>query len=131
MRKMFGFDMDESFVWCQDENEDRITELEHRLDTIENKLDFIIFNLEKEQMKLTKHIDFVENIYNSIKYPFHFFLDVINEVEIVFRLFFSICSSGRFKDDFFCKDKLGEDELDEDELEGKDKLGEDELECKK
>jgi uncharacterized protein YaaN involved in tellurite resistance len=80
MRKMFGFDMDESFVWCQDENEDRITELEHRLDTIENKLDFIIFNLEKEQMKLTKHIDFVENIYNSIKYPFHFFLDVINEV---------------------------------------------------
>jgi chromosome condensin MukBEF complex kleisin-like MukF subunit len=34
--------------------------------------------LEKSSDKMSNHIDFVENIYTRIKYPFHFIMDKIS-----------------------------------------------------
>ena len=62
--------------------EDRIIELEKKLIKIENKLDNI-YNLLNTDVKdncekMKEHIDFIDNVYDSIKFPLYFICNRIN-----------------------------------------------------
>lgn len=49
--------------------------MEERLNRLENKIDLIIYLLEKQNHdcnKMSKHIDFIDNVYTRIKYPLFF-----------------------------------------------------------
>jgi hypothetical protein len=53
-------------------------ELEIKFNRIEQKLDKIIELLEKDCKKMVDHIDFVENVYDSIKMPFYYVMDKVS-----------------------------------------------------
>lgn len=57
---------------------DKIVALENRCERIEQKMDKILELLEKDCKKMTDHIDFVENVYDSIKSPFYYLMDKVN-----------------------------------------------------
>lgn len=38
-----------------------------------------IYEIRKSNTKMDKHIDFVDSIYNKVKYPFHYILDTVNK----------------------------------------------------
>jgi hypothetical protein len=46
-----------------------------RLDNMENKLK----DIEKDSNKMSSHIDFVECVYDKIKYPFHYLMNVVSK----------------------------------------------------
>ena len=62
--------------------EDKIIELEQKLINIESKLDNIynIINIDVKDncKKMKEHIDFIDNVYDSIKLPLHFICNRIN-----------------------------------------------------
>ena len=63
------------------ELEHRLTKLESKLTNIELKLDIIINNLQKNTNnceKMSKHIDFVETVYENVKNPLGFICNKVN-----------------------------------------------------
>ena len=62
--------------------EDKIIELEQKLINIESKLDNIynIINIDVKDncKKMKEHIDFIDNVYDSIKFPLYFICNRIN-----------------------------------------------------
>lgn len=56
--------------------EEKVENLERKLDNLERKLDKIIFILENdissECNKMSKHIDFIDTVYDNVKNPLGF-----------------------------------------------------------
>lgn len=64
---------------------DKQTEtIEKRLEIIETKLDSILDLLQNDIgtkcSKMSSHIDFIETIYENIKYPLEFICDKVNNI---------------------------------------------------
>ena len=64
------------------EYEERLINLEKKIDIIENKLDYVINRLDNKVVKscdnMNKHISFIENVYEIVKYPLFFVINKIN-----------------------------------------------------
>lgn len=56
----------------------KIKELDSQYKIINKKLDNILEILEKDVKKMSDHIDFVENVYENIKSPFHYVMNRVN-----------------------------------------------------
>ena len=57
-----------------------------KLDIIEERLTLLteeIEEIKKSNNKMDNHIDFIENIYNNIKTPFHYVLNRISNIMIL------------------------------------------------
>jgi hypothetical protein len=58
-----------------------LKEIKNKLEIIENKIDIL---LEKEKLntencnKMGKHVDFVESVYTTVKYPLEFITNKLN-----------------------------------------------------
>lgn len=65
--------------------EEKIIELENKLTKIENKIDNIYnllnTNVKDNCEKMKEHIDFVDNVYDSIKFPLHYICNRISYTE--------------------------------------------------
>mgnify|MGYP000135332432 CR=1 FL=1 len=64
---------------------DKQTEtIEKRLEIIETKLDsileFLKTDIDTKCSKMLSHIDFIETIYENIKYPLEFICDKVNNI---------------------------------------------------
>ena len=64
---------------------DKQTEtIEKRLEIIETKLDsileFLKTDIDTKCSKMSSHIDFIETIYENIKYPLEFICDKVNNI---------------------------------------------------
>ena len=55
-----------------------ILKLENQFKIFETKIDKILELLEKDCKKMSDHIDFVENVYDSVKMPFYYVMDKVN-----------------------------------------------------
>ena len=68
----------------KNDNEKRLEILETRLEIIETKLDSILDLLQNDIgtkcSKMSSHIDFIETIYENIKYPLEFICDKVNNI---------------------------------------------------
>jgi len=63
--------------------EEKIAEIEINISRMNEKLDKILFLLEKDCKKMSDHIDFVDEIYDNIKHPLHF---IMNKTSNLIRL---------------------------------------------
>ena len=58
--------------------------IEKRLEIIETKLDsileFLKTDIDTKCSKMSRHIDFIETIYENIKYPLEFICDKVNNI---------------------------------------------------
>lgn len=50
---------------------------------LETKLDKIIDLLERDCKKMSDHIDFVENVYETVKSPFYFIMNKVNSYKTI------------------------------------------------
>ena len=60
---------------------ERIENIEFRLSNIESKIDALLEKMEisvKECNKMGEHIDFIENVYETVKAPLSFICDKVN-----------------------------------------------------
>jgi len=57
---------------------DDIKNLINRIEIIETKLDKILELLEVDCKKMSNHIDFIENVYDKVKSPFNYIMNVAN-----------------------------------------------------
>ena len=57
-----------------------LEEIENALSIIDKKLDRLIELFEKDGKKMSNHIDFIENIYESVKTPFTFIMDSVKNI---------------------------------------------------
>lgn len=57
-----------------------LEEIESALANIDKKLDRLIELFEKDGKKMSNHIDFIENIYESVKTPFTFIMDSVKNI---------------------------------------------------
>jgi uncharacterized protein YjcR len=55
-------------------------EMEKRFKIVEEKIDKILEFLETDCKKMSKHIDFVENVYDNVKMPFYYVMDKVNNL---------------------------------------------------
>ena len=55
-------------------------DLKQELIIINNKLDRILELMEKVGKKMSNHIDFIENIYAKVKYPFGYLIESVNKI---------------------------------------------------
>lgn len=66
----------------QNQNHD-LTQLMHRIDVMERKLDLILMKLDgsviKNCDKMGKHIDFVNDVYATVKAPLNYIANKINK----------------------------------------------------
>ena len=59
----------------------KINILERRINTLESKIDKILYMLEengKDCKKMSSHIDFVDGVYENIRAPMNYVCDTIN-----------------------------------------------------
>ena len=56
----------------------KILDLENRFKIMDKKMDKIIELLEKDCKKMSDHIDFVENVYDTVKTPFYYVMDKVS-----------------------------------------------------
>ena len=63
-------------------NKDEITELKKEIIDINKKLDLVLDllknDIQKSSKKMTEHIDFIENVYNTVKSPLGYLCNKIN-----------------------------------------------------
>lgn len=52
----------------------KINSLEDKIDAIINKLDFV----EQDTNKMSRHIDFIGDVYNTVKLPLYWMCDKVN-----------------------------------------------------
>lgn len=50
------------------------------LETDINKIKESLYEIKQDTNKMDKHIDFVDNIYDKVKSPFHYILDSVDKV---------------------------------------------------
>ena len=63
--------------------EEKIKQLEEKIDAIDKKIDYLLVLLTKNMdtsEKMSEHIDFVNNVYDSVKTPLHFISNKINSM---------------------------------------------------
>jgi len=60
------------------QNNEEIQNIKQELQTMNKKLDKILEFLETDCKKMADHIDFVENVYDNVKSPFHFIMNRIS-----------------------------------------------------
>jgi len=60
------------------QNNEEIQNIKQELQTMNKKLDKILEFLETDCKKMADHIDFVEQVYNNVKSPFHFIMNRIS-----------------------------------------------------
>ena len=53
--------------------------IKQELTIINNKLDAILQLVETDSKKMNNHIDFIENVYNKVKYPFGYIMESVNK----------------------------------------------------
>jgi len=53
--------------------------IKQELTIINNKLDKILQFVETDSKKMNNHIDFIENVYNKVKYPFGYIMESVNK----------------------------------------------------
>jgi len=53
--------------------------IKQELMIINNKLDAILQLVETDSKKMNNHIDFIENVYNKVKYPFGYIMESVNK----------------------------------------------------
>jgi hypothetical protein len=63
-----------------DEVKQEISELKQKINDLDTKLTKIVEWIEQDGTKMSNHIDFVENVYENVKKPFHFLIDNVNHV---------------------------------------------------
>ena len=59
----------------------KVNILERRINTLESKIDKILYMLEengKDCKKMSSHIDFVDGVYENIRAPINYVCDTIN-----------------------------------------------------
>lgn len=61
-------------------SQERLEEIENALSIIDKKLDRLIELFETDGKKMSNHIDFIENIYESVKTPFTFIMDSVKNI---------------------------------------------------
>ena len=57
--------------------------IDARLDAIDARLDAIdtrITEVKKDTGKMSKHINFVDNVYTKVKIPFHYMCDTVDQI---------------------------------------------------
>jgi hypothetical protein len=63
-------------------NKDEISELKKEIVDINKKLDLVLDllknDIQKSSKKMTEHIDFIENVYNTVKSPLGYLCNKIN-----------------------------------------------------
>lgn len=57
-----------------------LDEIESALAIMDKKLDRLLELFEKDGKKMSNHIDFIENIYESVKTPFTFIMDSVKNI---------------------------------------------------
>ena len=65
----------------QNTDNSRLDVVEERLTNIEKKIDLLLEKMEisvKECNKMGEHIDFIENVYDTVKKPLNFICDKVN-----------------------------------------------------
>ena len=72
-----------------DNNKITLISLKEKVDKIEkdmvllnNKLDEVLELLKTDCRKMSNHIDFIENVYDKVKYPFEYIMTSVNNVMI-------------------------------------------------
>ena len=55
---------------------DKLNQIEKRLDSIEQKLGIV----QSSGQNMDRHITFIENIYDKVKYPFFYFFNTISSL---------------------------------------------------
>ena len=73
--------MSESLHTNEKTTTERIEKIEKRLERMEVKLDALLEKMEisvKECNKMGEHIDFIENVYETVKMPLTFICDKVN-----------------------------------------------------
>ena len=58
---------------------DKIQIIENKILNIENKL----LEIQTNTVKMDEHVNFVNNIYSQVKYPFHFLMNKINKYSLI------------------------------------------------
>ena len=61
--------------------EPTLSEMNDKIDRIEQKIDMLLENMEisvKECNKMGEHIDFIENVYDTVKFPLSYICDKVN-----------------------------------------------------
>ena len=59
----------------------KILELNEKIDRIEEKIDMLLEKMDisvKECNKMGEHIDFIENVYDTVKFPLSYICDKVN-----------------------------------------------------
>ena len=62
-------------------SEPTLTEINEKIDRIERKMDALLEKMEisvKECNKMGEHIDFIENVYETVKFPLSYICDKVN-----------------------------------------------------
>jgi len=57
-----------------------LEEIEITLAVMDKKMDRLLELFEKDGKKMSNHIDFIENIYESVKTPFTFIMDSVKSI---------------------------------------------------
>ncbi len=58
-----------------------LSEMNEKIDRIEQKIDMLLEKMEinvKECNKMGEHIDFIENVYDTVKFPLSYICDKVN-----------------------------------------------------
>tara|TARA_B100001059_G_scaffold120673_2_gene120808 strand:+ start:163 stop:453 length:291 start_codon:yes stop_codon:yes gene_type:complete len=61
--------------------EPTLSEMNEKIDRIEQKIDMLLEKMEisvKECNKMGEHIDFIENVYDTVKFPLSYICDKVN-----------------------------------------------------
>ncbi len=61
---------------------DKMAEIEMRFAMLEKKMDRIIELLERDCKKMSDHIDFVEQVYDTVKSPLYFIMNKVNSLKL-------------------------------------------------
>jgi glycerol-3-phosphate responsive antiterminator len=57
----------------------QLKEISSRLTLIEEKLEYI----KKSNDNMNEHIDFVENVYNTVKSPFYYIMSKVKRIDVI------------------------------------------------
>lgn len=63
---------------------DKITDLENKVQHLEEKIDILINlleNVKKDTGKMSNHIDFIDNVYMKVKMPLFWICDKVNSIK--------------------------------------------------
>ena len=61
--------------------EPTLSEMNEKIDRVEQKMDMLLEKMEisvKECNKMGEHIDFIENVYDTVKFPLSYICDKVN-----------------------------------------------------